>query len=248
MRFAPLLRALFAAGVIAIAAPVAAQSLTPAQKTEFEGVIKDYLMRNPEVLRDALVELQRKEKAAEAAARSKIIADPGSALFKSDNHAVIGNPNGKLVIVEFFDYNCGYCKKAVGDLATLLKTEPELKVILKDFPVLGPKSLEAAEVALAVKKFLKGDKFFDFHQKLLASRGQIGRAQALAVAKEAGVDMAKLDAELANPTLRAGLSESLELGDSLGLTGTPSYIVGQEVVVGAVGLDEMKAKLASARK
>jgi protein-disulfide isomerase len=248
MRISHLLRAIAAVGVLALASPVVAQNLTAAQKVEVEGVIKDYLMRNPEILREALVELQRKEKAAEVQARAKVIADPSSPLFTSENNAVVGNPNGKYVLVEFFDYNCGYCKRALSDLTALVKTEPELKVLLRDFPVLGPKSVEAAEVAIAVKKQLKGEKFFDFHQKLLSSRGQVGRAQALAVAKDAGVDMVKLAADLESPATKAAVAEGLELGDSLGLTGTPSYVVGKEVVVGAVGLDELKSHLADAKK
>ena len=112
---------------------------------------------------------------------------------------MVGNPKGKITLVEFFDYNCGYCKRALCDLVTLMKAEPELRVVLKDFPVLGPNSVEAALVASAARKQISGDKFFEFHQKLLMGHGPTGREQALAVAKEMGLDMDKLQKDSKDP-------------------------------------------------
>lgn len=256
MRPALLLRAAFVSAFIAGAAsPTFAQvpapapsSLTAAQRSDIEGVVRNYLLTHPEIIKEALIELQRKEKADEVAARAKIVADPAGKLFESPNHSVVGNPNGKITVVEFFDYNCGFCKRALDDLARLMKAEPNLKVVLKDFPVLGPKSVEAAQVSAAARKQIKGDKFFEFHQKLLNQKGQIGRAEGLAVAKSMGLDMTRLAADMEDPSVREGIAESLSLGDSLGLTGTPSYVVGKEVVVGAVGYDELKQHLDAARK
>jgi protein-disulfide isomerase len=230
------------------AAPAAPSTLSAVQRAEMEGVVRGYLMTHPEVIKEALIELQRKEKAEEAAARVRVVSDPNSKLFTSPHQAVVGNPNGKVTIVEFFDYNCGFCKRALDDLAKLMKSEPELKVVLKDFPVLGPKSLEAAQVAIAARKQLKGDKYFEFHQKLLNTKGPIGRAEGVAVAKAMGLDMAKLATDLEDPSVREAIGETLTLGDSLGMTGTPSYVVGKEVVIGAVGYDELKQHLDAAQK
>lgn len=261
MRLAHLARAAFAAAVLlggassvlaqaAAPAPAAAaaSSLSAAQRSDVEGVVRSYLLTHPEIIKEALIELQRKEKAQEAAARAKIVQDPASRLFDSPHHAVVGNPNGKVTVVEFFDYNCGFCKRALDDLAKLIKAEPNLRVVLKDFPVLGPKSVEAAQVAIAARKQIKGDKFFEFHQKLLNQKGQIGRAEGLAVAKAMGLDMTKLAADMEDPSVREAVAETMQLGDSLGLTGTPSYIVGKEVVIGAVGYDELKQHLDDAMK
>jgi protein-disulfide isomerase len=228
--------------------PALADEFTPAQKTEIETILKNYLLSNPEVLRDAIAELEKHEKAAESAARSKVLSDPASPLYASAHQAIIGNPNGKVTIIEFFDYNCGYCKKALADLAHLMKESSDLKVILRDFPILSDGSVEAAQVEAGVRLQLKGEKFWDFHQKLLSTRGPVGKAQALATAKEAGVDMDKLDKDIAAPSVKAGIEEAGDLGKALALSGTPSYVIGDEVVVGAVGYEQLKAKLDNVRK
>ena len=169
-------------------------------------------------------------------------------LFSSPHQAVVGNPNGKVTLVEFFDYNCGYCKKSLDDLAKLIKEDPNLRVVLKDFPVLGPGSVEAAQVAWRVRNQFNGDKFWAFHQKLLLTRGPVGKAQALAVAKDMGADMDKLDRDMASPDVKAGIQEVMQIADGLNLTGTPSWVVGRDVVVGAVGYDELKGKIDNVAK
>jgi len=162
---------------------------------------------------------------------------------------VVGNPNGKTVLVEFFDYNCGYCKRTIDDIAELIKKNPDLKVILKDFPVLGPGSIEAAKVETAVRNQLTGEKFWDFHRTLLLSHGQVGKSQAMDVAKAKGVDMDKLGADMANQEVAAaGIAEVMNIGDRLGMNGTPSFIIGKEVVVGAVGFDTLQEKVSNTAK
>jgi protein-disulfide isomerase len=237
-------------GVLAgLAAPAPALAeLGAAQRTEIEGVIKDYLMRNPDVIREVLVEMERKQKADEESARSKAVSDLAPQLFESSRQAVLGNPNGKITLVEFFDYNCGYCKKALDDVAKLVKAEPDLRLVIKDFPVLGPGSVEAAEVATAMRNQAKGDKYWQYHTKLLLTRGQIGKAQALAVAKELGADMDRLAKETASPETRASLQEVMMIADKLQLTGTPTFVLGDEVIVGAVGQDELRARIGNMRK
>jgi protein-disulfide isomerase len=133
-------------------------------------------------------------------------------------------------------------------LVDLMKDDAKLKVVLKEFPVLGPDSVEAAKVAVAVRMQDKtGKKYLDFHQKLLGGRGKADKARALAVAKEVGMDMARLDKDLTSDEVRVSLEESLKLAETLGLNGTPSYVIGDDVVVGAVGLDALRVKIATAR-
>ena len=229
----------------ALAAPTSAKAanFSADQKVEIGAIVHDYLMQNPEVLRDAMTELDRKDKALEAAKRDSTVKEKSSALLSSPYGDVLGNPQGKATLVEFFDYNCGYCKRALDDLAKLLKTEPNLKVVLKDFPVLGPGSVEAAQVAGAVRNQLKGDKFWAFHYKLLSTHGPVGKTQALAAAKDSGVDMDQLAKDIGKPDIRAGIEENMQLADALSLTGTPSYVVGSDVVVGAVGYEELKGRV-----
>ena len=239
-----------AMGVLAgLAAVMPAQAqVSPAQRTEIEGIIKDYLMKNPDVIREVLVEMERKQKADEEAARSKAVTDLAPQLFNSNRQAVLGNPNGKITLVEFFDYNCGYCKKALDDVSRLLKAEPELRLVIKDFPVLGPGSVEAAEIATAMRNQAKGDKYLQYHAKLMQTRGQIGKAQALAVAKELGADMDRLARDAASPETRASLQEVMMIADKLQLSGTPTFVLGDEVIVGAVGQDELRARIGNMRK
>ena len=238
---------LFCLGLTGVALPAIAGQFSPAQTKEIGEIVRDYLIEHPEVLRDAMVELDRREKAEQAAVREKIISGNPN-LFSSRHQAVVGNPNGKITLVEFFDYNCGYCKKSLDDLAKLVKDEPELRVVLKDFPVLGPGSVEAAQVASALRNQFSGDKFWAYHQKLLMTRGQVGKAQALAVAKDMGADMGKLERDMANPDVKAGIQEVMQMADGLNLTGTPSWVVGKEVVIGAVGYDELKGKIGNVAK
>jgi protein-disulfide isomerase len=177
----------------------------------------------------------------------KAVTDLAPKIFSSKHQVVVGNPEGKVELVEFFDYNCGYCKRALDDLAGLIKKNPDLRVILKEFPVLGPGSVEAAQVAHAVRMQFTGDKYWTFHTKLMSARGQVGKAQALAAAKDAGADMARLAKDMDSPDIKAGLQEVMQVADALSLTGTPSYVVGSDVVVGAVGGDELQNRVNAVR-
>ncbi|MDE2577814.1 MAG: thioredoxin domain-containing protein [Hyphomicrobiales bacterium] len=232
----------------ALALPAAAQDFSVQQKGAIEGIVRDYLVQHPEVVKDALVELQKREKADEASQRQKIIDSNAAALFDSKHQAVIGNPKGGVTIVEFFDYNCGYCKRSLGDVGKLVKENPNLRVILKDFPVLGPDSMEAAQVAEALQKQFTGDKYWEFHQKLLSQRGRVGKTQALAAARELGADMARLDKDMTAPDARDGIVENMKVADQLSINGTPTWIMGKDVVVGAVGHDELREKIANVGK
>ena len=225
-----------------------AQRMTGAQRTEIEKIIREYLLKNPEVLQEAIGELEKKQAAADAEKHQAAIKDNAKVLFNSPRQVVLGNPQGDVTFVEFFDYNCGYCKRALDDMLALMRSDSKLKVVLKEFPVLGPGSQEAARVATAVRMQDKsGQKYLEFHQKLLGGRGQVDQARALAVAREVGLDMAQIERDMASDEVRASLEESFKLAEKLGLNGTPSYVIGNEVVIGAVGATQLKAKVNAAR-
>jgi len=247
------LRALIAGVAIASALtvlPAAAQTapFTDAQRDAVRAIIKDYILKNPEIVQEALVELDKRQKESEQQSRLKITQDKAGPLYTARLDGIFGNPAGNVTIVEFFDYNCGFCKRALGDLQRIVAEDKNVRIITKDFPVLGPGSVEAATVALAAKQQLSSDKMWGFHQKLLSVRGQVGRQQALDAAKDAGADMARLAKDMDAPAIRMAIEENVQLADSLGLTGTPSYVVGDEIVVGAVGFADLKARIDNVRK
>lgn len=239
--------ALLALAGVMIVAPAQAQ-MTPAQRGEIESIVREYLIKNPEVLRDAFMELERRSKEEEEIQRRAAIEQLRGQIFDSRHQAVVGNPQGKVTLVEFYDYNCGFCKRGLEDVARLIKENPDLRVVLKEFPVLSQGSMEAAQVASAVRLQVSPDRFWNFHHKLMSSRGSIGRAQALAVAKEVGVDMTRLTRDMDGPEVKAALAETMQIGESLGISGTPSYVVGQDVVVGAVGYEALQTRIANVRK
>ena len=240
--------ALALASLVAPIGVAAADEFTPAQKQELGAFIRDYLVANPDVLRAAIDALDKHDKQVAEAERQKAVTDRASALFSSNFQATVGNPKGTATLVEFFDYNCHFCKGALPDIAKLMKDDPNLKVVLKDFPVLGPGSVEAAQVASAARNQLPGDRFWAFHYKLLGMHGPIGKAEALSVAKEMGLDMDRLNKDMENPQIESGLQDIMSMAEALQINGTPSFVVGQEVVVGAVGFDQLKEKVDAVHK
>jgi protein-disulfide isomerase len=240
--------ALFALALCVAPGIASAQSFSEPQRGEIEKIVRDYLLSHPEVLEEVSAELSKRQTAAETEKHEAAVAKNAQAIFSSPRGVTIGNKDGDVTFVEFFDYNCGYCKRAMADMLELMKADPKLKVVLKEFPVLGPGSVEAAQVAVAVRmQDPTGKKYLDFHQKLLGGKGQADKARALAAAKEAGVDMAKLDKDLASPEVRATLEENFKLAEDMGMNGTPSYVIGKQVVIGAVGVDNLKEKIGVAR-
>jgi protein-disulfide isomerase len=247
----PLLRSTAAALCLAViaAAPARAQSFSDAQRGEIERIVKEYLVAHPEVLQEAMGELEKRQNAAEIEKQIAGVRQHKEVLFNSSHQVTLGNPRGDVTMVEFFDYNCGYCKRALGDMLALLKSDPNLKVVLKEYPVLGPGSLEAAKVAVAARMQDKsGKKYLDFHQKLLGGHGPADKARALAAAKDAGFDMARIEKDLASEEVRDTLKETMKVADAIGLNGTPSYVIGSDVVIGAQGYDVLKEKVDAARR
>lgn len=240
--------ALVASLLLALPGAGRAQSFSEPQKAEIQTIVRDYLLAHPEVLEEVSAELSKRQAAAEEAKHKEAVQQNASLIFNSPRGVQIGNPQGDVEFVEYFDYNCAYCKRAMSDMLTLIKTDPKLRVTLKEFPVLGPGSVEAAQVAVAVRmQDPGGKKYLDFHQKLLGGRGQADKARALAAAKDAGLDMARLEKDMNSPEVKATLDENFRVAEAMGLNGTPSYVIGDQVVIGAVGLDALQDKIKMAR-
>ncbi len=242
-------RALLAFACLALnLSVVQAQGISPQERARVESIIRDYLLKNPEILQEVMAELEKKQATAQEEARKSILIEQRDALFRPANEIVLGNPNGDITLVEFFDYNCGYCKRALSDLGEMIKSDSKLRVVLLDYPVLGPGSVEASQVAVAAKMQLTPAKFFDFHTRLLMGRGQANKARALEVAREVGLDMARLEKDMADPKVQQTIREIAMMGEKLKITGTPSYVVGTDVVEGAVGAAALRQAIAQARE
>jgi protein-disulfide isomerase len=223
-------------------------AFTDQQKAAIGAIVRDYLVQNPEVIQEALAELDTRQKQAEKTATQKALGEVQATLINSPRNIVIGNPTGDVTMVEFFDYNCGYCKRSLSDIRDLVKADPKLRVVIRDFPVLGPDSVEASFVAVAARNQLKGDKYFEFHQKLLESKGRVGKDRAMSVAKDLGLDLAKLQKDMDSPDTRAAIEETMKIGDRLKLQGTPAFVVGDEIIFGSVGLDPLRASVTNVRQ
>jgi protein-disulfide isomerase len=226
-----------------------AQSFSPEQRGEIEKVIRDYLLRNPELLQEVIQEMERRQAQAEAEKHRGAIKENAKLLFNSNRQIVLGNPQGDVTVVEFFDYNCGFCRKALEDKLALMKADPNLRLVLKEFPVLGEGSTQAAQVAVAVRLQDKtgGKKYLEFHQKLFASRGTIDKARALAVVREVGLDAARAERDMGSDEVRQTLEEGFKLAEALGINGTPTYVLDGQVVVGAVGVEKLREAINTVR-
>jgi len=260
---------LSAAALLAISVALAPQRLCAQdQRVETETIVKDYLashpdevgeivkgyfIKHPEAVGQILAEIiKRRQNASPSAGgkstpdRSAAIAANARELFSSPRQVTLGDPQGDVTLVEFFDYNCGFCKRALADTLALIKDDPHLKVVLKEFPILGPGSSEAARVAIAVRIQAPG-KYLAFHQELLGSPGPASEEKALAAAKDQNLDMERIKKDIASDEVGATLSEDMKLASALGFAGTPSYVVGREVVLGALGLAGLKEHIERAR-
>jgi protein-disulfide isomerase len=224
----------------------AAPATTKIDRAEVEAIVRDYLLKNPEVLLEVQDALEAKQKKEQELAHLGVIKDAKNEIFNSAFDGVVGNPQGKVTIVEFYDYNCGFCKRAMEDMQALTKTDPDLRFVLKEFPILGPDSQKASVVSMAFHK-MAPEKYGEFHSALLGGQGRATEAAAIKVALSLGADEAKLREGMKDPTIVEAISSTYDLANKLAITGTPSYVVGNEVIFGALGEDVLAEKIAAAK-
>ena len=226
---------------------VAEAPLSGAQRKEIEGIIKEYLAKNPEILVEMQNALESKEYERQAQRIAAVIKDNAKEVFRPASSPIVGNSKGDVTVLEFFDYNCGYCKRALGDIARLIETDKQVKFILKELPILSKGSEETAKVALAAK--MQG-KYWEFHRAMLESTGQANEASALRAAEKIGLDMAKLKKDMASPAVQKEIDDTQALAKKLGVNGTPYFLVADKIIPGAPEnlLDRMNKLVAEVRK
>lgn len=213
-----------------------AVNLAASDRKAIELVVRDYILAHPEILPEAMEKLQQRESAKQLAGVQDAVEDP----FPG---AVLGNPQGKVTLVEFSDFACGYCRQSEADVAALIKANPDLRVVVRQLPILSAASADAAKMGLAAAR---QGKYAAFHHAMYAA-GRPDAATIEAAARLAGVDLARARQDIANAAIGAEIERNMQFARQLGFNGTPSWVVGEEIHAGAVGREVLAAAIAKAR-
>jgi protein-disulfide isomerase len=213
-------------------------------KSDVEKIVHNYLLENPEVIFEAVKRFEAKENDERLAQLQSNAKKHATALYNESEPIVAGNPKGDITIVEFFDYRCPYCKRGKQAVVDLLKQDGNVRLVLKEYPILSPDSEFAAHAAVAA---LPQGKYWDFHLALMGAE-ELGEDAIFAIAKDVGIDVAKLKAEMKSSRVQRRLSDTQKLGRDIGVDSTPTFFIGDKPFTGAMTLDELKEAVAGARK
>ena len=234
----------------AISGPAAAQEQSrpggfdPGQVEGIEQIVRDYLLAHPEVLIQSLTEFQQRQKVAEKQRQQQTVIASRAALTQDPDTPVMGNPEGDVAIVEFFDYKCPYCKRVAGTLKDVVAADGKIRLVMKEFPILGPQSIQAARAALAVAR---QGKYEAFHWALMTEPGDMSDPHIRQVARIVGVDVDRMMADMESPEIQAMIARNHDLAQALQITGTPAFVIGDTLVPGAVDRKTIERLVAQAR-
>ncbi len=235
---------------LTIPGPAAAQEQSypggfAAEQVEgIEQIVRDYLLANPEVLIQSLNNFQKRQKVAEKQRQQQTVLASRAALTQDPDTPVMGNPEGDVTIVEFFDYKCPYCKRVAGPLKDAVAADGNIRLVMKEFPILGPRSIQAARAALAVAK---QGKYEEFHWALMTGPGDMSDPHIRKVARGVGVDVERMMVDMESPEIQAMIARNQALAQRLGITGTPAFVIGDTLVPGAIDRNTMENLVAQAR-
>jgi len=236
-------------GTLVFSSPItkeaSAKSFGDADKTTIETIVKDYLLKNPEVIREALIELERRTAEAEKQRQKKLLAENQELLTDPKYGFVTGNKDGDITVVEFFDYNCPYCRQSLNDIVKLMDNDKNVRVILKEYPILGQASTTAAMAALASRK---QNKYMEFHTALLSAKGRINDEQITKIAQSVGLDVDQLKKDMKSADVIESHKKNMEVGQKLGINGTPTFIFNDQVIPQVLPYEAMKQLIARIRK
>lgn len=226
----------------AVAAPASAEDFS---QDEIEQIIYNYLMENPEVILQAVQALQDRQDAATAARQAEQLVALRDDLVNGPSTMVVGNPDGDVTLVEFFDYRCGYCKRVAPSVMTLVEEDPNLRFAMMEFPILGEESVYAARAALAAAE---QNMYWEMHAALINFRGSYTEDSIRAIGADIGLDADRLIADMESPEIDAIINRNYELAEALGINGTPAFIVGETLVPGAISLEALQDLIAEERQ
>jgi protein-disulfide isomerase len=233
------------AGGVQLLAQTAAATNSPAIENSVEQTIHDYILAHPEILIESLQRAKQKDDNRVAAIRKSMVASFKKYLIEDPNDPIFGNPAGDVTLVEFFDYRCPYCRQIEPALQTLIKEDPGLRIVQKEFPILGPASVFAARVALAAQK---QGKHAMLHEALMARKPNIDEATVLKVAGEAGLDLDRIKVDMVSHEVDTEIEKTAQIAKALRLNGTPSFVAGTEVVPVVTDLPTLRAIIADVRR
>lgn len=219
------------------AAPAKAQDLSESQKAEIQKMFGDYLSQNGEAIINSVNTFQAKQMEEQQAQANEKAKDFIVDIKKSDNNAIAGNPEGDITVVEFFDYNCGYCRKALIEVEKLLEADKNVKVVFIDMPILGPQSMEASKWSLAAAK---QDKYFEYHRAIMNHSGPKDESSLVKLAENIGLDIDQLKTDKDSPEIDTIIQKNLDHAASIGIQGTPGFIIETEVARGYITADQMQ--------
>jgi protein-disulfide isomerase len=218
--------------------------LTVQQVENIESIVKNYLLKNPIVIREAIVNLQKQDAQAAADKAKEAVLTYRKELLDAPMSPVVGNPKADVTIVEFFDFQCGYCKKVASVLNEIMKTDPNVRIVFKQFPVLGPNSILAAKVALAVHK---QGKYEEFHNTLLATES-LDENTVYGIVDKLGLNVSQIRQDIESESIQAEIESNYQMSSPLGITGTPGFVIGNKIAPGALDVNAMRQMIASARQ
>jgi protein-disulfide isomerase len=216
----------------------------PETQDEFGQRVRNYLLENPQVIVEAMQVLQARQQAAEASEIEAVLAARADEVFRDPMSPVTGNPDGDVSLVEFFDYNCPYCRRVAPVVAEAEAADPQLRIVYKEFPILGPGSVFAARAALAAHR---QGLYFAFHEALMQAGGRAEENSVLTVAKEVGLDVERLKSDMKDPEIQAAIDRNLALAEALRITGTPGFVVGRQILRGATDLRTLQSLIREER-
>lgn len=217
------------------------------QKRGIEQIVKDYLLANPQILMEVQSALEQKMASEEAERTKTLVSENAKEIYRHPDAPVAGNPDGDITVVEFFDYNCGYCKRGFHNIRELIEKDKKVRVVFKELPILSKDSEDAAKIALAARA---QGKYWELHQAMIESKGRVTEASALEMAGKLGLDVAKLKADKDSEAVKGELARVEALARKMNISGTPHFLVGSDAIGGAPEdlLDQLTAKIATLRE
>lgn len=227
---------------LALPLQAAAQDLSEDRVRE---LVLETIRENPEIVMEAVAILESRQAEAQAASQAEVLAEERDALERDPNAPVLGNPDGDVTVVEFFDYNCPYCRRAKPEIESLLEADPNVRLVYREWPILGEGSVVAARAALAARE---QGLYEDFHWAMMGMNGRAEESSVLRIAEDIGLDIAQLLRDMEAREIDAHIQTSMRLAQALGITGTPSFVIGDALVPGVVDADQLQTLVSDARE